>query len=97
MKKIITCIIGYGVVGKRRHFFLERNKEYSVKYISDVLFEKNYQKKNIYYYKKYLDLLNKKDLDVVFITLPNYLAPIVTKQALKKNYTFFVKNHQPKT
>ena len=28
-------------------------------------------------------------MDVVFITLPNYLAPIVTKQALKKNLHVF--------
>ena len=89
MRKIITGIIGYGIVGKRRHFFLEKNKKYSVKYISDVLFEKNYRKNDVHYFKKYLDLLNQQDLDVVFITLPNYLAPIVTKQALKKKLHVF--------
>lgn len=89
MKKIITGIIGYGVVGKRRHFFLKKNKKYLVKYISDILIKKNYQKKNVDYFKNYLDLLNKKDLDVVFITLPNYLAPVVTKNALKKKLHVF--------
>ena len=88
MRKIITGIIGYGIVGKRRHFFLKKIK-YSVKYISDILFEKNYRKNDIHYFKKYLDLLNQQDLDVVFITLPNYLAPIVTKQALKKKLHVF--------
>jgi predicted dehydrogenase len=88
-KKIITGIIGYGVVGQLRHSFLEKNKKYSVKYISDLLFKKNHEKKSIYYFKKYIDLLNKKDLNAVFITLPNYLAPIVTKQALKKNLHVF--------
>ena len=32
---------------------------------------------DIHYFKKYLDLLNQKDLDVVFITLPNYLAQLL--------------------
>jgi hypothetical protein len=40
-KKIITGIIGYGVVGQLRHSFLEKNKKYSVKYISYLLFKKN--------------------------------------------------------
>lgn len=89
MKKIITGIIGYGVVGKRRHFFLQKNNQYNVKYISDILFEKNFKKKNILYFRKYLDLLNQKDLEAIFITLPNYLAPIVTISALKKNIHVF--------
>ena len=92
MKKIITGIIGYGVVGKRRHFFLQKNNQYNVKYISDILFENNFKKKNILYFRQYLELLNQKDLDAIFITLPNYLAPIVTISALKKIFMFFVRN-----
>ena len=47
------------------------------------------KKKNILYFRKYLDLLNQKDLEAIFITLPNYLAPIVTISALKKNIHVF--------
>ena len=89
MKKINTAIIGFGVVGKRRKFFIEKNKNYNLKYISDITFKNNFSKKNIDYFKYYNDVLKQKDLDVVFVTLPNYLAPIVTQKSLKKKLHVF--------
>lgn len=89
MKKINTAIIGFGVVGKRRKFFIEKNKNYNLKYISDITFKSNFSKKNINYFKYYNDVLKQKDLDVVFVTLPNYLAPIVTQKSLKKKLHVF--------
>ena len=46
------------------------------------------KKKNILYFKSYKNLLDLK-LDCVFITLPNYLAPIVTKEFLRRRINVF--------
>ena len=44
-KTLKTAIIGYGVVGKRRKLFIERNKNYKLLYISDIKFKKNIKNK----------------------------------------------------
>ena len=88
MNKISTAIIGLGVVGKRRKYFIEKNPNYKIIAISDVRFKKNFKKKNILYFKNYNNL-TKLNLDCVFITLPNYLAPIATKIFLKKGVHVF--------
>ena len=88
MNKISTAIIGLGVVGKRRKYFIEKNPNYKIIAISDIRFKKNFKKKNILYFKNYNNLA-KLNLDCVFITLPNYLAPIVTKIFLKKGVHVF--------
>ena len=88
MTKISAAIIGLGVVGKRRRFFIEKNRNYKIIAISDIRFKKNFKKKNILYFKNYKYLLNLK-LDCVFITLPNYLAPIATKEFLRKGINVF--------
>ena len=89
MKKINTAIIGFGVVGKRRKRFIEINKNYNLKYISDISFKKDYLKNGIKYFQNYKDVFKVKDLDAVFVTLPNYLAPVVTKDALKNKLHVF--------
>jgi predicted dehydrogenase len=88
MNKISTAIIGLGVVGKRRKYFIEKNPNYKIIAISDIRFKKNFKKKNILYFKNYNNL-TKLNLDCVFITLPNYLAPIITKIFLKKGVHVF--------
>ena len=49
MKKLTTGIIGYGVVGRRRKIFIDKNKFFEVKYISDIRFKNNYVKNGIKY------------------------------------------------
>ena len=88
MKKILTAIIGLGVVGKRRKFFIEKNKKYKLVAISDIRFKKDTKKNNIFYYKNFNSIIKHK-LDCVFVTLPNYLAPSVTCIFLKKNISVF--------
>ena len=88
MKKIKVAIIGMGVVGTRRKFFLSKNKKYSVKYVSDTRFKKDFIKNNIFYFKDYKKI-PFKNIDVVFVTLPNYLAPKVTIYFLRKNIHVF--------
>ena len=83
--KINVAIIGYGVVGKKRREFIDKNKNYNLVAISDILFKKNFERKKILYFKDYKEIfkINVK-LDAVFITLPNYLSSRVTIVALKK-------------
>jgi predicted dehydrogenase len=88
MSKISTGIIGLGVVGKRRKFFIEKNSNYRITAISDIRFKKNFKRNNILYFKDYHSLL-ALNLDCVFITLPNYLASIVTKKFLRKKIHVF--------
>ena len=87
-KVLKTAIIGYGFVGKKRKFFIEQNKNYKLIYISDIKFEKNFQNKSILFCKYYKEIL-KKNIDVVFITLPTYLAAKVTLAFLKKGVHVF--------
>lgn len=88
MKKINTAIIGFGVVGNRRKNYIEKNDKYKLKFISDIKFKKNFKKKEILFFKNYQDI-PVSDLNAVFITLPNYLAPLVTKYFLKNNINVF--------
>jgi predicted dehydrogenase len=88
MKKIRVAIIGMGVVGTKRKFFLSKNKKYLIKYISDNRFKKDFTKNNIAYYKNYKKI-PFENIDAVFVTLPNYLAPKVTIYFLEKKIHVF--------
>lgn len=89
MKILNTAIVGMGVVGKRRRYYIERNKKYKLVAVSDIRFKKEKNIiKNIFHYKSYKDILNH-DLDCIFVTLPNYLAPSVTCKFLKRNISVF--------
>ena len=87
-KTLKTAIIGYGVVGKRRKLFIERNKNYKLLYISDIKFKKNIRHRSITFFKNYKEIL-KQDIDVVFITLPTYLAAKVTLAFIKRGVHVF--------
>ena len=47
IKTLKTAIIGYGVVGKKRKLFIERNKNYKLLYVSDTKLKKNIKNKSI--------------------------------------------------
>ena len=88
IKTLKTAIIGYGVVGKKRKLFIERNKNYKLLYISDIKFKNNIKNKSITFYKNYREIL-KQNIDVVFITLPTYLAARVTLAFIKRGVHVF--------
>ena len=88
MKVLSVGVIGYGVVGKRRIDYIVKNKKLKLEFISDIKFKNNFVKKDIKYFKNYLNLI-KQNPDVVFVTLPNYLAAKVTSLCLKKNIHVF--------
>lgn len=80
-------IAGYGVVGKRRHQFIDAHPAMQTVGVCDKDFEgqssvSNDSKSNLRIYTDYKDLL-KEDLDVLFVCLPNYLAPEVTIAGLE--------------
>ena len=87
-KALRVAIVGYGVVGKKRKLFIEQNKNYKLVYISDTKFKKNFKSKSIVFYKYYKEIL-KKNINIVFITLPTYLAARVTLAFLKRGVHVF--------
>ena len=93
---IRVAIIGLGVVGKKRKFFIEKNKNYKLVAASDIRFKKDFSRNGVKYFKNYQDILKLKYIDAIFVTLPNYLSAKVTKEALRKKFMFFVKNLQQK-
>ena len=88
-KKIKTSIAGYGVVGKKRHFYLNKNPNFSVVAICDQN-EENFdsQYKNITFCNSYKKLLGM-DLDSVFICMSNDMAAAVTVAFLQNNTNVF--------
>ena len=44
MIKLKAAIIGMGVVGKRRKYFIEKNNNYKIIAVSDITFKKDVKK-----------------------------------------------------
>ena len=94
--KIKVAIIGYGLVGNRRKFFIERNRKYKLKYISDIKFKKKFSRKNIDYFNNHKEIPTE-NIDAVFVTLPNSYAPSISKYFLKRNIHVFCEKPPAKT
>lgn len=82
-------IAGYGVVGKRRREFIDKNKFLQTVAVCD----RNYKKPGFFadgvrYYSNYMQLL-EEDLDILFVSLPNYLASEVVIAGLKRGIHVF--------
>ena len=86
---IRVAIIGLGVVGKKRKFFIEKNKNYKLVAASDIRFKKDFSRNGVKYFKNYQDILKLRYIDAIFVTLPNYLSAKVTKEALRKKIHVF--------
>ena len=94
--KIKVAILGYGVVGKKRHDSMLNAMSYDIVAISDKGF-KTHKKppgKHIQYFDDFNELLDSvPNLDAVFISLPNRFAAKATIKAIKKkNFMCFVRN-----
>jgi predicted dehydrogenase len=88
--KLKVGIIGYGVVGKKRHSILKKYKQLKVIAASDV----NDQSlldlpKNVQTFNDYRKLINESNCNVVFISVPNRFAADATKLALRKGMHVF--------
>jgi len=89
-QKLKVGIIGYGVVGKKRHSILRKYKQLLVTAASDV----NDQSllglpKNIQTFNDYRKLINESGCSIVFISVPNRFAAEATKLALRKGMHVF--------
>ena len=89
MKTLRVGIAGYGVIGPKRHRYIDLHPNMKVVAISDQKFqENNMEHHEIRRFRNYFDLL-KCDLDALFVCLPNDLAPTVTIKGLQKGLHVF--------
>ena len=89
-KKYNTAIIGHGIVGKRREFFLNSNKKFNIVAICDKNYKKKFLKKKTLFFNNYKLLYkNTLELDCVFICLSNDMAAEVTSFFLNKGIHVF--------
>ena len=89
MKKFKVGIAGYGIVGKRRRHFIDKNPLFETTALSDKIFKKKKEiKSNISYFKNFNDLI-LSGIDVLFVCLPNKYAPEASILAIKNNIHVF--------
>ena len=82
-------IAGYGVVGKRRRQFIDQHPRLKTIAICDQIFsEPGTMPDGVHCYLDYRMLL-EEPLDVLFVSLPNYLAAKVTVAALQSKLHVF--------
>lgn len=91
-------IAGYGVVGKTRHASIKKNTSYKVVAISEVN-PQAYKdiSSDIDIFKDYRDLIDKAELDIIFISLPNKFAADAVSLSLKKDIHAFCEKPPAKT
>lgn len=82
-------IAGYGVVGKRRRQCVDLNSHLKTVAVSDIQFEKvGTAPDGVKHFPTYRELFDET-LDVLFVSLPNYLAPEVTIAGLERGLHVF--------
>ncbi len=82
-------IAGYGVVGSLRHQFIDRNPHFQTVAVCDQRFEAGpTEQSGVALHSSYRTLLNES-LDVLFVCVPNYLAPEVTMAGLERGLHVF--------
>lgn len=83
-------IAGYGVVGKRRRQFIDQHPKLKTVAVSDAAFKKGgIMDDGVHFYPDCRQLVAQADLDVLFVCLPNYLAPEITILGLQNNLHVF--------
>jgi predicted dehydrogenase len=88
-KKLYVGIAGYGVVGKRRRLFIDQNPHFKTVAVSDINFGgEGITEDGIRYFSDFNSLLSQ-DMDVLFVSLPNYLAAEATIAGLKRGIHVF--------
>lgn len=82
-------IAGYGIVGKRRRIFIDQHPKMKTVAVCDQVFkEAGVLQDGIRCYPHYSQII-KEPLDILFVSLPNYLAAEVTIAGLKKGMHVF--------
>jgi len=95
--KLRVGIIGYGVVGKKRRVFIDDNPNFETICVSDISFNSNGTfPDGVKYYSNYNNVFDQ-DIDVIFVSLPNYLAAEVTISGLENNCHVFCEKPPART
>ena len=89
MNKFKVGIAGYGIVGKRRHFFINQHPHLEVIGLCDQNFSEDFSQKGRITYFKNTDELLKLDLDILFVCLTNNVAADVTISGLNNGLHVF--------
>ena len=87
-KVLRVGIAGYGVVGQRRRRFIDLHENLQTIAVSDIKLHDGIGEDGVRTYSDYQDLFDE-DLDILFVSLPNYLAPSVTISGLKRGLHVF--------
>ena len=89
MNKLKVGIAGYGVVGSRRHHFIDKHPALEVVAVCD---KNSHRQKSlssdVKFFDNYYDLLNVQ-LDILFVCLTNDVAADVTIAGLEKGLHVF--------
>ena len=89
MTKLRVGIAGYGIVGKRRHHFINEHPNLNVVAVCDQTFPSNYiNGQGLKCYKSAEELL-ECDLDILFVCLTNNVAASTTIAGLEKGLHVF--------
>ncbi len=89
-KKYNVGIAGFGVVGKRRYKILKKKKNINITSICDKNFKnKIILRNNIQYFNDYNELIEKANLDILFVCLTNDVASNATTMALSRGIHVF--------
>src|SRR5262245_52087026 len=87
--KLRVGIAGYGVVGKRRRMVIDQNPNFQTVAVCDQNFSgSGVMADGVRHHRTY-DQLLQEPLDVLFVSLPNYLAAEVTVAGLEKGLHVF--------
>ncbi len=82
-------IAGYGVVGKRRRIWIDQNPSLQTVAVSDIQFaQEGVFSDGLKFFKTYEKLFGE-NLDILFVSLPNYLAAEVTMAGLENGLHVF--------
>jgi predicted dehydrogenase len=89
MTKLKVGIAGYGIVGKRRHQYINEHPSLVVTAVCEQNFSSNHSElPEVSCFNNYHDLL-KEDLDILFVCLTNNVAAEVTIAGLQKGLHVF--------
>lgn len=97
LQKLRVGIAGYGVVGKRRRQFIDLNPNLTTVAVSDINFQhEGTAPDGEKFYPTYQGLFKEK-LDVLFVSLPNYLTAEATIAGLERGIHVFCEKPPGKT
>jgi len=88
-EKLTVGIAGYGVVGKRRRTFIDLNPCLETIAVSDITFGGEGRLPDGVRYYPSCEGLFRERLDVLFVSLPNYLAARATMEGLRRGMHVF--------